>query len=196
MDEIENLIKDEKHKSEISKHLYERLYTRFLKIFDYANNDKKEYTKQNKTVNKNVFKEEYKNGFLMMVSCALLIETFASFLEGHNETPRGKNAEMYKKVFERAKEKQNPLEQFINKNIYKHIRCGLLHQGETTGSFKITRKNDEELLSGNTINAQKFFNSLKELLQEYKKELELADWNGKEWDACRMKIRHIISNSN
>jgi len=33
------------------------------------------------------------------------------------------------------------------------------------------------------------------MLVSYKKELEDGDWDSKEWDACRLKIRHIVSNA-
>lgn len=194
MDEMLVFIEDEQKKGLVAEYVYERLYTRFLKIFDFPHYSVKEYTKKGVIEKRNVFNEEYKNGFLMMASCALLIETFAAFLEGHNETPSG-NSKSYTRVFEKAEEWENDLKLFKNKQIYKHIRCGLLHQAETTGKFKITRRKDAEIFEGTTINAQKFFEALKKLLQTYKEYLTTADWNCAEWDACKMKIKHIVANS-
>jgi hypothetical protein len=65
------------------------------------------YDKNGETTEINAFNEEYKNGFLIMTSCSLLIETFASFLLGLNETPRGKSTDMFNKVFEYAEIKEN-----------------------------------------------------------------------------------------
>nr|WP_315155616.1 hypothetical protein [uncultured Flavobacterium sp.] len=194
MNEMNAFIQDEQKKELIAEYVYERLYTRFLKIFDFQHQLEKEYTKNSTIQKRNVFNEEYKNGFLMMSSCALLIETFAAFLEGHNETPRG-NINSYTKVFEKAEEWDNDLKLFKNSHIYKHIRCGLLHQAETTGKYKITRRKDVGILEDKTINAQKFFDALKELLQKYKEHLATADWNCTEWHACRSKIGHIVNNS-
>jgi len=193
MNKIENLIKNQKNQKIIAEYVYERLYTRFLKIFDYNCNKKAIYSIKNETESKNIFTTEYKNGFLMMTSCSLLIETLASFLLGQNETPQGKSVEMFIKVFEKAEEYKNELKIFKKEPFYKKIRCGLLHQGETYGKFKITRKG--ELLNNETINASKFFIALKELLNSYKKELTDGDWDSEVWDACRLKIRHIVSNA-
>lgn len=195
MTEIEELIKNEKNKSMIAEYVYQRFYNRFLKIFDYQNDKKGLYIKKEISLELNVFNEEYKNGFLMMASCSLLIETFAAFLEGHNETAKGKSVEMYSKVFERAELKKNPLKVFKNEPIYKHIRCGILHQGESTGKFKIRRSG--KLFDGitQTINAQLFLQNLNILIQEYRNDLQTENWDSQLWEACRMKIRNICFNA-
>ena len=193
MSEMNILITDKGNQNLIAEYIYERLYNRFLKIFDYRSNDTAIYRKKNIEVSKNIFSEEYKNGFLMMASCSLLIETFSSFLEGQNQTPKGMDVEMFVKVFEKAKQYGNDLEKFINEPIYKNIRCAILHQGETNGNFKISRTGD--LLKDKTINANRFFIELKKLLNSYKEELISAEWDSKVWDACRIKIRHIINNA-
>ena len=140
MTDMGNLISDKINQKIIAEHVYERLYNRFLKIFDFSSSRLNEYEKEGKTEFRNVFNEEYKNGFLIMTSCSLLIETFSSFLLGQNKTPRGKSDGMFNTVFEYAESKNNELKQFKNKLFYSNIRCGLLHQGETYGKFKITRK--------------------------------------------------------
>lgn len=194
MIEIESLIKDSKNKSLIAEYVYERLYNRFLKIFDYTDTSRAIYTKHGEEVEKNIFKEEYKNGFLIMTSCSLLIETFASFLNGHNMTPQNRHNEMFTTVFEYAELKNNELKVFKSSLFYKHIRCGLLHQGETYGKFKITRKGTK-IFEDMTVNAHLFFENLKSLLLSYKEDLIIAEWDSKEWDACRQKISYIVSNS-
>ena len=101
---------------------------------------------------------------------------------------------MFNKVFEYAEAKDNNLKVFKNGQFYSKIRCGLLHQGETYGKFKITR-NGGILFENETINAILFLKYLKQLLLDYKNDLTNGKWESKEWDACRLKIRHIISNS-
>ena len=194
MTDMGNLISDKINQKIIAEHVYERLYNRFLKIFDFSSSRLNEYEKEGKTEFRNVFNEEYKNGFLIMTSCSLLIETFSSFLLGQNKTPRGKSDGMFNTVFEYAESKNNELKQFKNKLFYSNIRCGLLHQGETYGKFKITRKG-LNLIEDETINAILFLNHLKSLLQTYQIDLAEGRWDSKEWDACRLKIRHIIINS-
>lgn len=194
MKNMDDLIKDEKNKALIAEYIYERLYSRFLKIFDFNCNISAEYEKEDIIYKRNVFKEEYKNGFLIMVSCSMLIETFASFLTGQNETPYGKANEMFLKVFKYAEINDNELKIFLSKkDFYKNIRCGLLHQGEVKGGFKITRKGND-LLIGNKINAVLFFNAIKKLLLKYKEDLSEGRWESNDWDSCRLKLRHIINN--
>lgn len=195
MSEMESLITDESKKSEIAEYLFERLYTRFLKIFDFEPDEKSEYEKQGNKCQKNVFKEEYKNGFIQLAACSLLIETFAAYLTGENETPRGKSNDRFKKVFQYAELKGNGLKIFKDNNLfYESIRCGLLHQGETKGKYTVTRKGIK-LLNESKINAYLFHKLLKELLISYKKDLCNMRWDDEIWDTCRQKIRHTINKS-
>lgn len=192
MKDMEVLLKDNGNKSVVADHVFNRLYHRFLKIFEYQDDNKQEYDGAEDAV----FNREYKNGFLMMASCALCIETFAAFLNGDNETPAGKSVDGYKKVFQYAEDNNNSLADVKNQAIYKHIRCGLLHQGETTGQFKITREKGNKLFDGDkTINAYLFHKELVQLLRSYRDELVTAEYTGSLWDNCRRKIRYIINNS-
>jgi hypothetical protein len=194
MSEIERLIDDQANQEIIAEYVYQRLYNRFLKIFDFKSDAKVLYDKNGETTEINAFNEEYKNGFLIMTSCSLLIETFASFLLGLNETPRGKSTDMFNKVFEYAEIKENELKVFKNGPFYNKIRCGLLHQGEVYGKFKITRMG-LKLLDNETIDAYLFLKYLNQLLLTYKEDLTKGKWDSKEWDACRLKIRYITTNA-
>ena len=42
------------------------------------------------------------------------------------------------------------------KGFYKHVRCGILHQAETTGGWKITRKGPLLDEATRTVNATRF----------------------------------------
>ena len=195
MDEIEILTQEEINKDKIAKHIYERLYTRFLKIFEYSDSRNSQYQKNGISVERKIFNEEFKNGFLQLAASSLLIETFAAFLTGNNETPRGKAPKQFNKVFEYAESKNNKLKVFKSSNyFYEKIRCGILHQGETKGKYLITRRN-KKLLDGDEIDAHIFHQELKSLLNSYKKDLENSDWNNEIWINCRDKIKHIINNS-
>lgn len=194
MNEMEILINDHQNKELIAEYVYQRLYNRFLKIFDFKCELQDNYIKNTINERRNVFNEEFKNGFLIMTSCSLLIETFASFLSGHNKTPNGQSTDMFNKVFEYAETKNNELKIFKDGKFYSYIRCGLLHQGETYGKFLITRKGSD-LYKDDTINANVFLKSLNELLNSYRLDLIDSRWDSKEWDACRIKIRYIVNNA-
>lgn len=195
MEEINALISSSENRAIIAEYVYERLYNRFLKIFDYTDTPTAVYDKNGEKVSKNIFNEEYKNGFLIMTSCSLLIETLASFLIGQNMTPQNRHNEMFMTVFDYAESKKNELKIFKNTLFYKHIRCGLLHQGETYGKFKITRKGIK-LFEDNTVDAHLFSKNIKSLLLSYKNDLITDEWDSQMWDSCRQKIRYIVSNSN
>lgn len=196
MTDIENWIKDESNKIKIADKLFERYYSRYLKVFNYKSNQRNSYLKPEKDKIKKIeleeFTEEFKNGFSMMVNCCLVIEAIASFFEGQNKTQLS-GKQTFKIIFQKAKEYDNPISCFEDEPFYSHIRCGLLHQGETYGKFKIVRNG--ELFRDKTINATLFHKHLIEFLKSYREELKSANWDSDLWDRCRIKLRHIIRNS-
>jgi hypothetical protein len=199
MEEIGNLIKDEANKETIANAIFHRYYDRYLKIFYFRTDKTNSYTKTKnnvtQTVFRNEFDEEYKSGFSIMTNCCLLIETIATFFEGQNETKKS-GKDTFKLVFQKAATYSNSLSCFENEDFYKNIRCGLLHQGETYGKFLIRR--DTPTLfdpTSKTINAKIFCDNLKLFLSSYKKELSNEKWDSDIWDKCRVKLRHIINNS-
>ncbi|MBB6463331.1 hypothetical protein [Flammeovirga kamogawensis] len=184
MSEIASLLEKESEKEKIAEYIYLRLYTRFLKLFDYETEDES-------------FKREYKHGFLQMAACCMCIESLASFLEGTDRTEEiGKGHEAFNKVFNFAKNLDNKLLTFLSDNIYSSVRNAVLHQGETYKGFKITRKDGEKLYqkSTKTVNAHIFHKELVKLLKSYKKELVESSWSSEKWDNARRKIRSIIDN--
>jgi hypothetical protein len=199
MDDVDNLIKDEKNKKEIADAIFNRYFDRYLKIFYYPAQQTKNYIKTNggkeTQHSKNVFNEEYKSGFSIMTNCCLLIEAFSTFLEGQNQTNKN-GKDTFKLFFKKAATYNNSLKIFeTEETFYKNIRCGLLHQGETYGKFKIRRDTQLFDSANKTINAKLFCDALKEFLTSYKNELASADWANDIWDKCRIKLRHIIQNS-
>jgi uncharacterized protein YaaR (DUF327 family) len=196
MDDMRNYILDEKNKSVIANAIYRRYYERYLKLFFYENAESSAYTdEQGNSNKKNVFKTEYKNGFLMMASSSLLIETLASFINGNNKTPRGESEKSFKLIFSKAEEYGNNLKEFKIINYYSDIRCAILHQGETYTKYKIQRTGPLLDDSRNEINATRFTELLRDFLQSYVKELKQSKWDSDLWDNCRIKIRHIITNA-
>jgi hypothetical protein len=193
MNELSVLI-DKREQEKIANYIYQRLYTRFLKIFDYKCLEKKMYLKNKKEVEKNVFNEEYKSGFLMAASCCLLVETLASFLLGRDKTPIGTGNDSFNSVFEKAVQYKNDLQNFKDKKIYQNIRNALLHQGETYNQFTITRQGGT-LIDSKKINSTEFVKQLIAFLKSYKYELETSAWDSEIWEKCKIKLNYIIQNA-
>lgn len=195
MEDLQELLTNERNKALIANLIYQRYYHRYLKIFDFEDKNTKEYDDgHGNTKVRSVFNMEYKNGFAIMVNCCLLIETLASFINGTNKTENG-GVEAYKTVFQKASKYENQLADFEDKPIYGKIRCGLLHQGETYGGFKIRR--DGLLFENDTINAALFFKLLKKFLESYRDDLSNLDtmWNDDLWNKCRDKLQYIINHT-
>jgi hypothetical protein len=198
MDDIELLISNECNKEKIAEIIFRRYYERYLKIFFYKADKTAKYLNQageEFPYEKNVYDTEYKNGFVIMASCCLLIETLSAFIEGDNETPRGAGNKPFESVFEKAAEYKNSLQEFKKQNFYKAVRCGILHQGETYKSFKIRRTGKLYDKTESAINATLFASALKSFLKHFADELKSSKWDGALWDNCRTKLRHIINNS-
>ena len=198
MDELEELIKDEQNKQRIAELIYQRYFNRYLKLFTYRSTEppqsySSEGGKSNRTGSE--FDVEYKSGFIIMTTCCLLIETIAAFFDGRDQTPRGDGDKVFNSVFKKAADYHNPLEEFRGKELYRNIRNGLLHQGETYGKFLIRRKGELFDENDKAINAALFARHLKEFLQSYRDELKSSKWDCDLWDKCRVKLRYIIHNS-
>jgi len=196
MNELEELIKDESNKALIADLIYHRYYDRYLKIFDYKASESKVYVdEQGNEKVRSIFNLEYKNGFVMLASCCLLIETMASFLNGNDTTPKDGGVDAYISVFKKAFEYDNELKIFRNETIYGSIRCAILHQGEIKDGFKIRRTG--KLFEDKTINANEFLKSLKMYLKSYCDDLSNPDteWDGDLWEKCKSKLVCIITNT-
>ncbi|KZN61525.1 hypothetical protein [Pseudoalteromonas luteoviolacea] len=130
-----------------------------------------------------------KHGFSMMAITCLMIETLESFRLGWPNS-KGKSSQAFRSFFEQSKH-FGELKDYHGE-FYKHIRCGLLHQAETTGGWKINRK--EQVLFNQktkTINAKKFMDNVEKELKEYVKLLKEKDWDSECWELTRKKIDHI-----
>ncbi|MDR2651218.1 MAG: hypothetical protein LBC68_02735 [Prevotellaceae bacterium] len=171
---------EEKNKEKIAEFIYQRLYTRYLKPLEYNN-------------------DEYKNGFAIMANCCLLIETLQSFRDGLGNSD-GQSGKLFEKFFKKDnifKEHKD----FQKIDFYHNIRCGILHQGETTGGWKIERGsvNESECVGlinipQHTIDSEKFAENLNESLKAYSNELkDSVDWYNELWENFRCKMRFIIS---
>lgn len=169
--------RDKKEKIKIADFIYERHYSRYIKPFEYDDE---------------IYKKDYKNGFAIMANCCLLIETIESFRRGWAQS---RNELNFLKFFTRENEFKEFATDDIPTQFYKHIRCGILHQGETTGGWSINR-NSSNLLdkSKPEINAVLFSERLKKALEGYRDELKENEWETQIWKNAREKMKSILKN--
>lgn len=171
IDKLKDLLKKSKQE-EIADFIEKRFTERY---FDPITNQKK----------------DQKHGFSIMAVSCLVIESLESFKNGW-ETTRNRSEQSFKQFLTREEE----FEEFKDcpKEFYKHIRCGILHQSETTGGWKIRRKGKLFDKDSKTINATKFLESLQKALKRYIEDLKKDQWDSELWDNLRRKLRFIIHN--
>lgn len=164
-------------RSKIADFIFQRLYSRYLKPFLFV--DEK-------------FRTQFKNGFSIMANCCLLIETLQSFKNGWGDSDR-KSGQAFKQFF--ATESNFSIFKGREQEFYVNIRCGILHQGETTGGWTVNRSGtnifDDKTL---VVDSVAFAKELETSLKNYSCNLKSAKWDSELWDNFRTKMRKIISN--
>ena len=166
-----------KKKDDIADFIYKRHYWRYIKPFEFEDL---------------TYIKEYNNGFAIMACCCLLIETLESFYRG---LAQSRNELNFLKFFTRDEEFKEFAIDDIPSQFYKHIRCGILHQGETTGGWTINRKSAKLLDKSNRkINASLFLKKLKQSLENYRETLKNSDWNSPVWENLRDKLKSVLKN--
>jgi len=149
-----------KEKDSLADFIYGRLHSRYINPFE-----------EHGSINKR------KNGFSMMANYCLLIETLQSFINGWGDSDR-KSGVAFKQFFTENKNFTELNEKGME--IYKHIRCGILHQGETTNGWRITREGIKLLDENNKIiDAYIFGKRITKSLNDYKQCLKLSEWTQK-----------------
>lgn len=127
------------------------------------------------------------HGFAQMAIACLMLEALESLLNGRKRSivPNEKSfADFLDREPEFAPLKGRGVEFFRN------VRCGILHQAETTGGWKILRKGD--LFDGDlTLNAVKFIRALQKVLNAHCDQLKAVNWGDKRWHATRRKMDYI-----
>lgn len=132
-----------------------------------------------------------RNGFTMMAISCLMIEAFMSLRKGW-KTSNGKGEAAVCCFFDGAdlfKEFRGHGQAF-----YKNVRCGILHQAETTGGWKIVRSGPLFDPGTDTINAARFLPNLKQVLDDFCDGLKTAAWDGPEWKNVCKKMNGICEN--
>lgn len=132
------------------------------------------------------------SGFLKMAVACLMIETLESFRQGKKDT-KGKSEKMFKDFFA-TEEQLFPGFHDIASNFYSSIRCGILHQAESTNAWRILRKDDLLDKTNRTINATKFIKALEKSLNNYVDKLKTSKFNSTIWKNALRKIENICDN--
>jgi hypothetical protein len=131
-----------------------------------------------------------KHGFTIMAVSCLMIEALESFRQGWETSDQQSKAAFcfFFDAFEPFKDFRGHAQAF-----YTHVRCGILHQAETTGGWRILR--DKSPLfdaTALTINADRFLEALEQVLVSFCNGLKTADWEGREWKNVRDKMNAIV----
>lgn len=162
-------IKDDESKQKLVNLIYHRFYNRYIKHVKMTG-----------------------SGFLKMSIACLVIETLESFKQGVEDTT-GKSKRMFIDFF--ASEQENfPGFNEISKEFYEDVRCGILHQGETTNAWRILKVNELLDVTEKTINAIKFVEALEKALEAYINKLKDSDFEEDIWTNAFTKLEDIIKN--
>lgn len=163
--------KDDNAKSKLIELIYHRFYNRYVKHIKHID-----------------------SGFLMMAVSCLMIETLESFRQGKKNTKgKGVSEQMFIDFFT-TDNTLFPGFKNIACDFYSSIRCGILHQAETTNAWRIIRKDDLLDIPNRTINAKKFVKALEKSLDNYIETLKANDLNSAIWVSALLKIEDVCKN--
>ena len=131
-----------------------------------------------------------RHGFTMMAVSCLMIEALESFRQGWETSDRQSKA-----AFCFFFDTSEPFKEFRGhaQTFYTHIRCGILHQAETTGGWRIRRdKSPLFNVGARTVNAERFLKALEQVLNGFCDGLKTAAWDSPEWKKVRDKMNAIV----
>lgn len=131
------------------------------------------------------------HGFAMMAISCLMVEALESFIRGWPDS-NGKSKEAFRSFFDRNDAFQ--IFRSCPDDFYYGVRCGILHQAETTRGLRIKRVGPLFESSTRTINANEFVSRLKEVLADYCEQLKRQPWDSEMWSNLRKKMKAICSN--
>jgi hypothetical protein len=116
---------------------------------------------------------ERRYGFTVLAIDCLLVETFAAFIEGLEDT-EGESKRIFRTFLRTRKQfaADFPTDDIANK-FYKQFRCGILHQAESGGDTRVWSVGPLLRVDGDaiTVNRNKFHDCLKAEFQSYLTEL-------------------------
>lgn len=131
-----------------------------------------------------------KNGFSIMAISCLMIESLECFAQGRKDSKQ-----LSRRIFNDFFSSHPQFSSFlaVADEFYVHVRCGILHQAETTGGWRIVRKGP--LIEGKIINATQFERQLRKALNDYCVRLKVEGWNSSIWQAFKRKMDSVCANA-
>jgi hypothetical protein len=133
-------------------------------------------------------KRNLRHGFTTMAVACLMIEALESFRQGWPDT-RNRSKEAFCLFFD-AHDQFSPF-RCHSERFYYDVRCGILHQAETRGRWKIRRNGPLFDEADRAVNATSFMRDLGRVLKAYCRNLAQEDWDSDLWKNCRKKMDAI-----
>jgi len=129
-----------------------------------------------------------KHGFAVLTVACLVIETLESFYQGRPDT-RNVSTQMFRDFFAH----DTPLKVLAGGNdwFYKDIRCGILHQSESRGGWRVLRSGPVLDSQAKTVNATAILRALKEAVLQYAQQIRTDE---KLWQNFRKKMNAVCAN--
>jgi hypothetical protein len=137
-----------------------------------------------------------RNGFSILAIGCLMVEALESFRNGWKKTTRvpGGGAAVFQAFFD-AHDEFKGLRP-VGQDFYEHVRCGILHQAETTGNWRVHRTAPlfSQSAGVQRLSASEFGKKLRVVLTRYTNDLASTDWRDPSWKKARRKLREICRN--
>jgi hypothetical protein len=130
-----------------------------------------------------------RHGFTLMAIGCLVIEALECFYEG-----KAHSKDASAKMFEASFQRPTGLEAFGQgpKNwFYKDIRCGVLHQAETVGGWRLRRSGKLLDTGERVINAKRFVELLQHAVADYAAQLQT---DAALWRNFKKKMKAVCEN--
>jgi hypothetical protein len=129
-----------------------------------------------------------KHGFTVLAVACLVIETLESFYQGRLDT---KNAST--KMFRDFLARDTPLKVLAGGAdwFYKDIRCGILHQSEARGGWRVLRRGPLFDAKNKTLNATAILRALRVEVQKYAQQIQEDE---QLWKNFCNKMERVCSN--
>lgn len=211
----------EENAEKIADFVYWRLYERYIRPFEVLiEHEEFINTKENKKIQiddeqDDEPNDEQKNtqdylkvriGFAIVANMCPVIEALEAFKHGkerfysETEIKNDANKMSYEKAFTAffTKEKGTfKVPENFGKEFYENIRCRILHQGGTGGSWRIKHikkeKEEDKIIDvdAKIIDARKFLEKMKKIVETYQEKLKKGE---EDINNCLTKCKAIISN--
>lgn len=135
--------------------------------------------------------KDHKNGFFIMAVSCLTLESLECFRKGWPSSD-GKSKGVFRDFLTR--EPRFDTFKLHADLFYIHVRCGILHQAETNGGWKIRRDGALFEPSSLTVNATRFHAEMYSVLSDYVCQLKVNDFDSSLWQGARTKLKFIADN--